>query len=164
MPIRLIMILGLLLIAGSALAAHHMATAALPAAEGRAVVDYVTKTSDYRQWAFWPGKGEMYEAKHPHGAFLTTYVSADALRAIEARAGGLPSGALVVKENYTAEKQLEAISVMYKQAGFNPEEGDWFWLKFTPAGIVQKSGKVSGCIVCHAVAEENDWLFTGPVK
>ena len=53
---------------------------------------------------------------------------------------------------------------MYKVEGYNPEGGDWFWLKYTPDGRIEKEGKVAGCIGCHAAAQGNDWLLTGPLQ
>jgi hypothetical protein len=135
-----------------------------PAADGKAVIDYITKDNPYQKWDLWPGKGELYKGQHPHGAFLTTYVSPLALGAIEAKGGKMLDTSFIVKENYTPEKKLAAITVMYKKEGYNPEAGDWFWLKFSPAGTIEKEGKVAGCIGCHKSVEGNDWLFTGPLK
>ena len=155
----------LLLLAGTGKvpAAHHGTSGNLPAASGKAVIKYLNQL-DYRSWQLWPGKTELYHGRHPHGAFLTTYVSKGAYQAVEDKAGGIPSGEFVVKENYTPEKTLDAITVMYKLAGYNAEGGDWFWLKFAPDGTIQKEGKVGGCIGCHAAVKDNDWLFTGSVK
>jgi biotin synthase len=35
-------------------------------------------------------------------------------------------GANAVLENYGKDKELKAITVMYKVAGYNPDAGDWF--------------------------------------
>ena len=94
---------------------------------------------------------------------MTTYVSPESAASISSGNGLLPNGAIVVKENYSPGKKLTAITVMYKKAGFNPENGDWYWLKFSPNGKVQQKGKIGGCINCHRSVEKNDWLFTGPV-
>lgn len=143
--------------------AANLFAAELPAAKGKEVIDYLNQ-SNYQSWQLWPGKTKLYEGKHPHGAFLTTYVSKGAYTAIEGKTGEIPNGDFIVKENYTPEKKLAAVTVMYKQAGYNPEGGDWFWLKYAPDGTVQKEGKVGGCIGCHTAVKNNDWLFLGPVK
>lgn len=119
---------------------------------------------DYQSWRLWPGKTKLYEGCHPHGSFLTTYVSNGPYQAIENKTGAIPSGEFIVKDNYTPEKILAAITVMYKQADYNAEGGDWFWLKFAPDGTIQKEGQVGGCISGHAAVKNNDWLFIGPVK
>ena len=141
----------------------NLFAAELPAASGPDVVNYLNKVN-YQGWQLWPGKTKLYEGRHPHGALLTTYVSKGAYQAIEGRAGSIPSGEFVVKENYSTDKNLAAVTVMYKQTGYNAEGGDWFWLKYASDGTIQKEGKVGGCIGCHAAVKSNDWLFIGPVK
>lgn len=135
-----------------------------PLPVGKAVMDYVTVKNPYQGWKLWPGKEKLYPGQHPHGAFLTTYVSPLAFYAIEDKAGEIPNTAFIVKENYTPEKQLAAITVMYKVQGYNPEADDWFWLKFTPGGQIEAEGKVADCINCHTSAKGNDWLFTGALR
>jgi len=72
--------------------------------------------------------------------------------------------AFAIKENYSSDKKLKALSVMYKIKGYNPDGGDWFWAKYSPDGKVEASGKVKGCIDCHSKAKNNDFIFTGAVK
>jgi hypothetical protein len=136
----------------------------LPETNGKAVLDHITRQNDYHHWSMFPGKIAMYPGQHPHGAFLTTYVSDTTLEALENRTGQLPDGAIVVKENYSPEKELAAVTVMYRKAGYNPESGDWFWLKYDPSGEILAEGRVEGCINCHKAVEDNDWIYTGPVK
>lgn len=159
----IVSILVICIIAGHLTTASHGLASKSPAATGKDVIAYL-KQMDYQSWQLWPGKTRLYEGRHPHGSFLTTYVSNGAYQAILAKEGSIPTGEFVIKENYTAEKELEAVTVMYKQAGYNPEGGDWFWLKYAPDGTIQKEGKVGGCIGCHAAVKNNDWLFIGPVK
>lgn len=159
---RILMFVPLLVFA--VLPAAWSAEQARPAAEGQAVVDYLTQTNPYTSWPMWPDKQKLYPGQHPHGAYLTTYVSPGAYQAIRDQSGTIPAGEFIVKENYTKEKQLAAITVMYKKSGFDPASGDWFWLKYTPDGGIQKAGKVGGCIGCHAAVKKNDWLFTGTLK
>lgn len=145
---------------GMALAAGD----SLPNADGKAVYDYITKTDSYQQWALFPGKGKLYVGKHPHGAFLTTFVNGAALKGIEGKVGALADGSIIVKENYMPDKTLGALTVMYRVNGYDPNAGDWFWAKYKADGAIEKEGKVAGCIGCHTAAIQNDWLFTGPVK
>lgn len=137
-----------------------------PAADGKEIYDYITKANPYQNWALFPGKGKLYKGAHPHGAFLTTYVSPNALEAIQNRSGLLPDNSFIIKENYRPDKTLAAVTVMYRVKGYDAEAGDWFWAKYTADGQIEieKEGKVSGCINCHAAVINNDWVFTGPVK
>ena len=76
---------------------------------------------DYQQsWKLWPGLGEKYEGGDPHGMLLTTYLNPAAYDALQSKAGAMPDGAIIVKENYTPEGDLAASTVMYKKSGYNP--------------------------------------------
>ena len=150
--------------AGREMSSEPMSTmsseSAMPAANGQAVIDYITKDSPYQQWSLWPGKGKLYPGTRPHGAFLTTYVNQSALKGIEEQGGELPDGAIIVKENYMPDKTLAAVTVMYKKAGYNPPAKDIFWLKYTPDGKIAAEGKVNSCIGCHGAAKGGDFLYT----
>ncbi len=130
---------------------------------------------NYRStWKMWPGKTAFYKGTHPHGALLTTYVTDSAYSAIKDKKGAIPNGGILIKENYMPNKKLGAITVMQKIKGYNPEKGDWFWVKFAPDGTpmtmekdgmkMTLAGKVPGCIGCHSGQAANDFIFTSPVK
>ncbi len=133
-------------------------------ADGKTIYNYITQTEPYKNWELWPGKGEFYKGLRPHGAYLTTYVSKGALKTIEKKRGSFPNGSIIVKENYTSEKKLDSVTVMYRVKGYNPDAGDWFWAKYAPDGNIQAEGKVKGCINCHSLKKTNDWVYTGPIK
>lgn len=122
---------------------------------------------DYRDtWKLYPGKGKLYKGTHPHGAFLTTYVNGPAIKGLTSGAKELPYGSILIKENYKPDKTLAAITVMERVEGYNPDAGDWFWVKFSPAGevltkdvemegkkkTVTLAGKPKGCIGCHTAS------------
>lgn len=139
-------------------------SAAMPSASAKDLWSYLTKEKYEQSFTLWPGKGKLYKGTEPHGALLTTYVNKPALGAIQGKKGAMPAGAIVVKENYTPDKNLAAVTVIYKVAGFNPEAGDWFWAKYAPDGRVLAEGKVAGCLGCHGKVKGNDYLFTGELK
>jgi hypothetical protein len=148
-------------------AIHETATAetqlVLPGPDAKKLNDYITRDDPYRDWGMWPGKGKLYKGTEPHGALLTTFINKAASYSINKKEG-LADGSIIVKENYTADKQFIALTVMYKIAGYNPGGGDWFWVKYSSAGKVEASGKVQVCIDCHSKQKDNDYLFTGKVK
>lgn len=135
----------------------------LPGPDAGALAKYITKQNPYEDWQLWPGKGKLYEGREPHGALLTTYVNDAALSSIKAKYG-MADGSIIVKENYTPDKKLAAVTVMYKISGYNPAGGDYFWAKYAPDWSVQASGRVKGCIECHGTREDNDYIFSGKVK
>jgi len=133
-------------------------------ASGSALWDHMTKSHYTKKWKMWPGKKALYKGTEPHGALLTTYVNDTALKGIKSKKGALPNGSIVAKENYSPDKKLMAITVMYKVKGYNPEAGDWFWVKYSADGKVEGEGKVDMCISCHSKNKGNDYLFTGVLK
>lgn len=61
---------------------------------------------------------------------------------------------------------------MYRrEAGYDADNGNWFWAKYTPYGEVEQNtsgvylagrvakGATKGCIACHKSAPGNDMVF-----
>lgn len=118
-----------------------------------------------------------YEGTDPHGMMLETFYS-------KATING-HTGDLVIKRNYGPEGvsadevmadpsgHLGAITVMFRrEAGFDADNKDWFWVKFLPDGSLDKNpkgmrlaglvakGMDVGCIACHTAADGDDYVFT----
>lgn len=115
----------------------------------------ITEKDPYRDWGFFPDHQGMLGGSAPHGQFNAVYVNDIAAKA------GHPKGpgAIIVKENYNADKKLVAYTVMYKVKGYNPEAGDWFWAKYDPDGTTLMAGKPKGCIACHTAAQTTDYIM-----
>lgn len=117
-----------------------------------------------------------YKGQAPHGAVLETITS-------EATVNG-HKGTVVVKRNYGGEgvsvdavkkdpaKYLKAVTVMFKrEAGYDPDNANWFWAKYKPDGSLDKNpkgmqlagrvmkGADKGCIACHSAVKDKDYLF-----
>lgn len=120
-----------------------------------------------------------YEGVHPHGAILQTLESKVTVNGRTAH--------VVVKKNHAGKegltendvwqdpnKYLGAITVMFKrEAGYDPDNQDWFWVKYKADGSLHKNpkgmmlaGKVAkgapagkGCINCHQKAGGGDYFF-----
>jgi len=116
--------------------------------------------SSYKTWPKFPGKGELYKGVEPHGMLLTTYVNQLALDAITNGAATLPSGSILVKENYMPDSTYAAATVMYKVAGYDTANGDWYWAKYMADGSVEASGRVAMCAQCHGANKQRDFLMT----
>jgi hypothetical protein len=145
------MLVVLLMAAGLSLAAS-----AQQAPDPGRLWTHITKSSPYTQWDHWPGHVGMQPGKSPHGELHRVFVNQQAL---SSSAPAASYGSIVVKENYDAEKQLTALTVMFKVKDFNPKHGDWFWTKFAPDGTVLAEGKPGPCISCHSAAADNDFIF-----
>ena len=116
-----------------------------------------------------------YDGSPPHGMMLATFYS-------KATIDG-HTGDLIVKRNYGPEgidaemiqmdpsKHLAAVTVMFRrEAGYDTDNADWFWVKYLPDGTLDKNpkgmrlagrvakGAEAGCIACHSGAD--DYIFT----
>jgi len=132
---------------------------AIPGDDAGKLYFYITKPKPYYdKWKLCPGTGRFLASEEPHGAFVTIYLNDIAQGAIK-NPEGMADGSIIVSENYTADKKLDSLSVMYKIKGYNTERGDWFWVKYSgDSGYVQESGKVEACITCHGSRKDKDYL------
>jgi len=123
--------------------------------------DFITLSKPtYSHWDLWPGTKQFSASKTPHGALASIYLNKIALDSIK-DSNGLPDGSIIVMENYNGDKKLEGCTVMYKIKDYNPEAGNWFWVKYAaPDGYVVDSGKVESCISCHSDRKNSDFLFS----
>ena len=138
------------------LIAPPMVVADMPGPDPEAVWNYITKVSPYTKWGFWPDHQGMQPGRAPHGPLHKVYVND---RGLNSSRLPVQYGALFVKENYSAEKKLEVITIMYKVYGYNPKDGDWFWAKYSLDGKADKYGKPQGCIGCHGTRVSNDFVL-----
>lgn len=121
--------------------------------------------ANYREnWPLWPNKTELYTGQEPHGMLLTTYLNPLALDAVTNRAGRLPAGSIIVKENFGPDSTFAAATVMYKAEGYHPDHNDWFWLKRNDDGTVEAEGRVQMCYGCHAGRADNDYVMTSDIR
>lgn len=125
------------------------------------------------------GKGALmstpYAGVHPHGAILDTINTVVTV--------GSDTGPVIIKRNYggkdvtkdkvadNPEKWLDAVTVMFKREGYDPENKDWFWVKYAADGSLLKNpknmflagrvakGSSKGCIACHKGAPGGDMVF-----
>jgi len=94
------------------------------------------------------------------------YLNDAALQALEAQAGTMPVGAVLVKENYMPDSTLAATTVMLtRENDHNPEHNGWWWLKRNADGTNEVVGRGAGCPSCHGgQAADNDYVVTGPLS
>jgi hypothetical protein len=122
--------------------------------------------NNYKNWAPVPGQsGDFTAGQRPHGNLVKLYLN----RTAAGNPAALPVGSIIVTENYTEDQSLQAITVMYKNAGYNPGHGDWYWVQYNPdgsvaisspeAGSMKLAGRVNACIECHAGAGGADFVF-----
>ena len=138
----------------------------LPLATGASLQGYLD-SQDYREtWRLYPGKGRLYapQVPSPHGALLTTYLNDVAHETIRNKQGVLLDGSIIVKENYMPDGTFVGVTVMYKVKGYDPPTNDWFWVKWSAEGAIEKEGKVESCISCHGTKRGNDFIWTSSLR
>ncbi len=138
-----------------------MVFADMPGADPDALWKHITQENPYTKWGFWPDHQGMQPGRAPHGPLHKVYVNEPALGSMEPP---VQYGAIAVKENYSEDEELKAITVMYKIEGYNPSDGDWFWAKYSPDGKVDKFGKPKGCVGCHGTRAANDFILVHEFK
>ena len=151
----------IILVAGLVIGSLAVADMPGPDPEPAALWKYITKTSPYTKWGFWPDHQGMQPGRAPHGPLHKVYVND---RAVNSSKPPVQYGSILVKENYSKDKELKVITVMYKVNGYNPGSGDWFWAKYSLDGKAAKFGKPNGCIGCHGVRANNDFVTTHEFK
>lgn len=144
------------------LVAAPMTFAEMPAADPAAVWDYITKVSPYHQWSYWPDHQGLQLSRAPHGTLHRVFVND---RALKSSGPPLQNGSIEVMENYQGEAEiLNNITVMYKVHGYNPPDGDWYWVKYAPDGKIIEQGKPRSCIGCHGTRAKNDFVVVHDFK
>lgn len=138
-----------------------IAFAEMPSPDPDTLWKYITKKSPYKGWSFWPDHQGMQPGRAPHGPLHKVYVND---RALHSSQPPVQYGSIVVKENYGKGRRLKAITVMYKVTDYNPDAGDWFWVKYLPGGKAVKFGKPAGCIGCHGTRAANDFILVHEFK
>ena len=104
--------LGVMVVGG--LVALGCATMQKPDTEPGMVWKYITEENDYTEWAFYPEAEGMVKGGEPHGAWIKTFVNTEGMNSKKVP---IKDGSMIVKENYTPDRDLAAITVMYKEIG-----------------------------------------------
>lgn len=123
----------------------------------------VKKDAAYNTWKALDHEPPKDEIENPHGSVSRTYANEVAAKDPE----NLPSGSILVREDYDDKRKRQSISVLYRVKDYDKEHANWYYLRFTETGAVMKgqdtkplAGKVASCIACHAKAGDKDYVFS----
>ncbi len=114
-----------------------------------------------------------FEGTEPHGAIqqvLASKILIDGRKGrVLVKANHLGEGVSVQTVYDHPNKFLTAYTIMFKMpAGYDPQNKDWFWMKFDPDGTLAKhpkgmklAGRIAkdsrkGCIFCHTASGGKD--------
>jgi hypothetical protein len=139
-----------------------LAGADLPKAKPKEIWKYITETAPYQEWKQWPDHKGMQKGRAPHGPKHKVFVNDIALQDKEKP---MDYGSLIVKENYSSDEKMQAITIMFKVKGYNRGMYDWYFAKFTPEGRPGPFGdSAMGCFGCHSVRAGNDFIYVHKIK
>ena len=119
----------------------------------------ITDEAPYETYSFWPREEGVQPGQAPHGPFHRIFVNRTLMASLPREDRTAPHGSIIVKENMDTGRQATGYTVMAKVAGFDPENGDWFWARYDLDGTVRAAGSVSSCIECHAGMASNDYVI-----
>lgn len=113
--------------------------------------------AEYKTWSHLAGHEGIQKGTSVHGNYVRTFVNGIGA----ANPDELPYGTILVKEAFSKndEATLQATTVMKRIEGYDPENGDWFWARFTAAGEQTHNGQVAFCADCHFDAGGDDFSF-----
>lgn len=127
----------------------------------------VTKDAAYNTWKVLEHDPPKEEVENPHSTVSRTYANEVAAK----DPVNLPSGSILVREDYDDKRKRQSVSVLYRVKDYDKEHSNWYYLRFTETGSVVKgkdnkalAGKVTSCIDCHAKAGGKDYVFSNDVS
>ena len=126
---------------------------------GEVLWERIAQTFDYHSYSYWPGHKGVREGQAPHGPFHSIYINRTLRESLPDSDAIAEIGSIIVKDSLNASRELTSITVMVKVDGYDPDNGDWFWAKYSPVGTVQAEGSPKGCIACHAGMAHNDYII-----
>jgi len=96
----------------------------------------------------WDGlPASTLEAEGEHGAY--TEIRMNRLAAGTIGGDVLPGGVLVTADYDEDGETLLQWTAMKKIPGYDPDNDDWFWARYSPEGEVKLKGTLNDCIYCH---------------
>ena len=126
---------------------------------GAGLFKIITQDDPFDQWGQFPSALGLHASSLPHASQTETRVNAIGLGGVGG-GGPLPDGAIIVKRNLGAgDGAVDALVVMWKVAGYDPANNDWFWAVLLQDGTVNAEGRLSSCTGCHRGAQANDFIY-----
>lgn len=123
--------------------------------------DQNAATRLFREYKGWSKETpKPFRSKGHNNMQVDLYVNAIGARTFKSGQGNYPPGAAIAK---TGSKggSMKMIFLMEKRAaGYDRDNGDWFYAGVTPDGTVKMAGKLqSACADCHSAERANDYVF-----
>ncbi len=126
------------------------------------------ETLTFEDWPSWTKATPKPILSPGHGGIWVGIYLNDLARDVYLAAGAPhPTCAAIVKAIYGVADGSEVLrlSVMVKMpAGYHSDRADWWYGTYDAEGRkAKRQGKLQDCFLCHAFAEETDYLFAEEV-
>lgn len=105
-----------------------------------------------------------FASKGHKGAMVAVYVTAAAAEQYRKLQGTYAEGTQVVKTHLKSGKVQKLLVMQKMPAGYDPDNGDWFYGVYSPDGKKQMAGgKLKMCVSCHdAQGSDTDYVIGVP--
>lgn len=126
---------------------------------GEALWEAIQGWEDWNQVEPWDGIRNSSDCTHgPYVQITYNDLAADNIGSTQ------PDGAIIVKRGHDApdgSAPVGFVTVMQKIEGYDPDNGDWFWLRVSDDGTLSDTelGSASFCYGCHSAGGQ-DYLLT----
>ena len=127
---------------------------------------YISSKVDILCVAPKPSDYERERKHNPHAStYITVFVNETARPAMFANPSQhFPKGAVIIKRKFDANSQngtpILSTIMIKREAGYNPEAGDWEFAVVSGNGEnLEAKGKLGNCMGCHASRRETDFVF-----
>ncbi|MEE8104185.1 MAG: cytochrome P460 family protein [Planctomycetota bacterium] len=125
-----------------------------------AASDQNAATRLIREYTGWHKEtAKPFRSKGHNNMQVDVFVNAIAARTFRSGQGDYPPGAAIAK---TGSKggAMKMIFLMEKRAaGYDRDNGDWFYAGVAADGTVKTAGKLGACAACHSADPANDYVF-----
>lgn len=106
------------------------------------------------------------EAKSPHrlpkdSAYCNVFVNDEAKQPLLKGEGAYPVGAYIVKQKLRSADSTRGVlytTMRKREAGYDPEHGDWEYAVRDGQGLVLAEGRIGSCIECHEAYKETEYV------
>jgi hypothetical protein len=139
--------------------AHDTAHASTPDAGAPASVAVLRR--DFRTTFTKASRTRFVSKGHLDDRFTAdVYVNAQASGGYASEIAAFSPGAMLVKEQFdrTSGQPAGILAMEKREAGFDPENGDWRWIVIDAKGALVGEGKLERCAACHRESK-HDFVF-----
>ena len=109
----------------------------------------------------WTKTTEPFLSKQHMRHMVVNYVNGIAKDTFASGQGTYAANAAIVKEGWKDGERSVVWFMQKRKAGYDPDNGDWWYATVGVDGTVKNAGRVGACANCHTGAD-NDYVFGNP--